>query len=69
VYVYEYMIVKNTTLVEPFSGSGAKLQGYSYITAAIEKAPTHTRGKLWILIAQYIPRLLSICRRIQMRLR
>lgn len=50
--VYEYRITKTTTLVEPFSGSGAKLQGFSYITAAIEKAPTHTRGKLWILIAQ-----------------
>ncbi|MEY2924757.1 MAG: hypothetical protein RLZZ337_1305 [Bacteroidota bacterium] len=57
--VYEYMIVKNTTLVEPFSGSSAKLQGYSYITAAIEKAPTHTRGKLWILIAQNLSDSLS----------
>jgi hypothetical protein len=50
--VYEYNIVKTTTLVEPFSGSGAKLQGNSYISAAIEKAPTHTNGKIWILIAK-----------------
>lgn len=49
--VYEYSIEKVTTLAEPFSSSGARLSGYGYVSAAIMKAPVHTRGYMLVLIA------------------
>ena len=57
--VYEYAIEKVTTFDEPFSQAVVKLLGYSYISASIEKPAVHTRGKLWIYIAENINDSLS----------
>jgi hypothetical protein len=52
--IYEYAIKKSSNVTEPFATGGLKLDGYSYISAAIELEAKHSRGVLWILVTEYI---------------
>lgn len=52
--VYEYSIVKLTNIIDPLSGSGANIQGFGYVSAAIEKPAIHSNGTMWILTAKNI---------------
>ncbi len=52
--VYEYSIEKVTDVIDPFRSGGAKVRGYSYIAASIEKPATHSRGVFLVLIAKNI---------------
>jgi hypothetical protein len=52
--VYEYSIEKVTDITDPFRSGGAKVRGYSYIAASIEKPAIHNRGVFLVLIAKNI---------------
>ena len=52
--VYEYSIVKLTNITDPLSVSGASIQGFSYVSAAIEKPAIHSNGIMWVLTAKNI---------------
>jgi hypothetical protein len=57
--VYEYSIEKMTDVTDPFRSGGAKVRGYSYIAASIEKPATHSRGVFLVLITKNIQDSLS----------
>jgi hypothetical protein len=57
--VYEYSIEKMTDVTDPFRSGGAKVRGYSYIAASIEKPAIHNRGVFLVLIAKNIKDSLS----------
>ncbi|MGY8845863.1 MAG: hypothetical protein ACKVLH_00715, partial [Bacteroidia bacterium] len=52
--IYEYSIVKLTNTVDPLSSKGNPVEGYGYVSAAIEKPAIHSNGIIWVLIANNI---------------
>ena len=46
--VYEYLIQKQTNELDPYSGSGANIIGYGYVSASIKKPAVHERGIVWV---------------------
>ena len=52
--IYEYSIVKLTNTVDPLSSNGDPIEGYGYVSAAIEKPAIHSNGIMWVLIANNI---------------
>ena len=52
--IYEYSIVKLTNTVDSLSSKGNPVEGYGYVSAAIEKPAIHSNGIIWVLIANNI---------------
>lgn len=47
---YEYRIVRNTTINEPYSSTGAKLEAYGVLACGIQLEPVHFRGNVLLLV-------------------